>query len=148
MRQGIARLIILNSHGGNEFKPMVRDVMLETGIFIAVVNFWQLRLDLQRELFGDPGDHAGAMETSLLLHWCPEHVHMEMAGPGKRLPFAVQSLEQKGVWTPRPWSKIHPDLGSGNPRNASAEKGQRIFEAISEDIAHLIADLSRAKRLP
>jgi creatinine amidohydrolase len=147
-RQGIERLLILNSHGGNEFKPLVRDLTLETGIFIAVASFWQMCTEMQRELFGDPGDHAGLLETSLLLHWCPEWVQMDLAGPGKRKSFAVRSLEQKGVWTPRPWTKIHPDLGAGDPRGATAEKGKQIFEAISEALAQLLVDLSKAKRLP
>lgn len=147
-RQGIERLLILNSHGGNDFKPLVRDLMLETSIFIAVANFWQMCPELQQKLFGDPGDHAGRLETSLLLHWCPELVQMHMAGPGRRKPFAVRALEQKGVWTPRPWSQIHPDLGSGDPRGATADKGKRIFDAISEALAQLLVELSKAKRLP
>ena len=38
--QGIDRLVILNAHGGNEFKPLVRDVQLEYDVTIVVVNFW------------------------------------------------------------------------------------------------------------
>lgn len=147
-RQGIERLLILNSHGGNDFKPLVRDLILETGIFIAVANFWQMCSEMQRELLADPGDHAGQLETSLLLHWCPEAVQMNLAGKGKRKPFAVRSLDQKGVWTPRPWTQIHPDLGAGDPHGASAGKGKQAFDAISEALAKLILDLSKAKRLP
>ena len=42
VRQGIDRLVLLNGHGGNAFAPLVRDVMLETGATVVVVNFWQL----------------------------------------------------------------------------------------------------------
>lgn len=147
-RQGIGRLVILNAHGGNEFKPLIRDLMLETGLFMAQVNFWQMCPERVREIFGEEGDHAGALETSLLLHWCPQAVHLEDAGPGGRKPFAVSKLQQEGVWTPRPWSKVHPDLGAGDPCGASAEKGQRAFEAISKTIAELLVELAKAAELP
>ena len=147
-RQGIERLVLLNAHGGNDFKPMIRDLMLETGVFIALVNFWQMCPEKMKEIYGDPGDHAGILETSLLLHWHREDVKMESAGPGERRPFAVAALEQKGVWTPRPWTKIHPDLGSGNPAGATAEKGKQTFEIISEAIADLLVEVSAAKELP
>lgn len=147
-RQGINRLIIVNGHGGNTFTPLVRDLMLETGIFIAVVNYWQMCMDLQTKLFGDPGDHAGILETSLILHFYPDVVDMKAAGPGIRKPFAVRALEQKGVWTPRPWTKIHPDLGAGDPHGATAEKGKRAYEAFCEAMAGVIVDVSKAKELP
>src|SRR3569623_432560 len=35
VRQGFDRLVILNFHGGNEFRPMIRDVMLALPIFIV-----------------------------------------------------------------------------------------------------------------
>lgn len=147
-RQGIGRLLILNGHGGNDFKPLVRDLILETGVFIAVASFWKMCPELLHELFADPGDHAGALETSLLLHLCPEDVRLENAGTGLRVPFGVSALQQPGVWTPRPWSRTHPDLGSGDPAGASAEKGQRAFDAISEAIAELMVQLSAAEQLP
>src|SRR6185437_13410413 len=36
-RQGIDRLVLLNSHGGNDFKPLIRDIQLETGVMIVLV---------------------------------------------------------------------------------------------------------------
>lgn len=147
-RQGITRLLILNGHGGNDFKPLVRDMILETGVFLAVVNFWEMCPELLHDLFTDPGDHAGALETSLLLYLCPQHVRLEAAGSGQRRPFCATALQQAGVWTPRPWSRIHPDLGSGNPLGASAEKGERVFAAISAAIAELLVQLSAAEQLP
>ena len=38
VRQGIDRLVLLNFHGGNEFKAMIRDVMLDLPIFIVQVH--------------------------------------------------------------------------------------------------------------
>src|SRR3954471_12988916 len=42
-RQNIDRLIIINAHGGNEHKPLIRDISSELKSFIVLVNFWQIR---------------------------------------------------------------------------------------------------------
>lgn len=144
--QGIDRLVILNAHGGNEFKPIARDLQNQFRMLIVVVNFFQIEPRSLDEIFDEPGDHAGEMETSLLLHLRPDWVRMEQAGEGKRLPFAIEGLAQPGVWTPRPWSAVHPDTGSGNPARASAEKGQKYFERICQAIAKVLIGLSQAKK--
>ncbi len=144
--QGIDRLVILNAHGGNDFKPLVRDVQSATGVLIVVVNFFQMCPELLEETFDDPGDHAGEMETSFLLHVCPQWVNLPQAGEGRRVPFAVKGLNQAGVWTPRPWSRSHPDTGSGDPRRATAEKGKRYVEAIAEQIGNVLISLSKASK--
>lgn len=143
--QGIDRLLIVNGHGGNEFKPLVRDVQRRFGALVVVANFFQIRPDLLDEIFDDAGDHAGELETSLLLHLCPEFVEMSRAGDGRRIPFAVKGLKQPGVWTPRPWSKSHPDTGCGDPAAATADKGRRCFDAISAALAEVICGLSFAQ---
>jgi creatinine amidohydrolase len=126
--QGIDRLLLVNAHGGNDFKPLVRDVQAETGVLIVLVNFYQTAPAVLREVFDDPGDHAGQMETSLLLHLCPAWVELDRAGDGRAVPFAVPGLQGvPGVWTPRPWSAVHPDTGSGDPAGATAEKGRRYL---------------------
>jgi len=144
--QGIDRLILLNAHGGNEFKPIVRDVQREFGTLIVVINFFQMKPELMKEVFEIPDDHAGEMETSMLLHLRPDWVELPQAGEGKRLPFAIEGLTQAGVWTPRPWSKVHPDTGSGNPAKASPEKGNRYFEAIASEVAKVITAVANAER--
>ena len=140
--QGIRRLLVLNAHGGNEFKPMVRDVQKEFDVLVVVVNFYQLVPQVHAEIFDLPGDHADEMETSLLLHLCPELVEMEQAGTGERKAFAINLLQQSGVWTPRPWSRCQPDTGSGDPGQATAEKGRRYFEALTTALADLLVQLA------
>ena len=144
--QGIDRLVLLNAHGGNEFKPIVRDVQARFSMLIAVINFWQLAPDAARQTFDDPGDHAGELETSFLLHVRPQWVRLEQAGEGKTVPFKLQSLKRPGVWTPRPWSATHPDTGCGNPSKATAEKGKRYFDSISRELADVLVELSAAKK--
>ncbi len=144
--QGIDRLVLLNAHGGNDFKPVVRDVQAQFRMLIVVVNFWQLVPEAAKATFDDPGDHAGELETSFLLHVRPEWVRMEQAGEGKTVPFKVDALKQPGVWTPRPWSATHPDTGCGDPSKATAEKGRKYFEAVTGALAQVLVGLSNAKR--
>jgi len=55
-------------------------------------------------------------------------------------------LNQPGVWAPRPWSRMHPDTGCGDPSKATAEKGARYFEIVSEAIADVLVALSKAEK--
>ncbi|MCA9246518.1 MAG: creatininase family protein [Planctomycetales bacterium] len=144
-KQQIDRVLIVNGHGGNEFKPMVRDLAAKYDALIVVANFWQLRPDAL-ELFDEPGDHGGELETSLLLHLCPDLVKMNQAGSGASVPFDVPGLKQPGVWTPRPWSHAQPDTGCGDPARATAEKGERYLQAISSALAEAVVGLSAAKK--
>jgi creatinine amidohydrolase len=145
-RQGIDRLVILNAHGGNQFQPLVRDVQSEFGLLVVVANFYEMAPEVKRAAFETPGDHADEMETSLLLHLRPELVELSHAGSGPRVPFAISGMKQPGVWSPRPWSKSHPDTGSGDPSKATAAKGKQFFDAVTEALATLLVDLSKAKK--
>jgi creatinine amidohydrolase len=146
MRQGIDRLIILNAHGGNEHKPLIRDISSEFKNLIVLVNFWQIRKYQHDPRAKSTGDHADEMETSLLLHQCPEWVDLPSAGKGERVPFAIEGLTQDGVWTPRPWNRVHPDTGSGDPSHATAEKGKAFFDEVTHAIADLIVNISSPKK--
>ncbi|MCI0332695.1 MAG: creatininase family protein [Planctomycetes bacterium] len=146
VRQHIDRLVILNAHGGNQFQPLVRDAQSKHGLLIVVANFYEMVPDAKRKIFELPGDHADELETSLLLHLRPEVVELPQAGPGRRTPFAIKGLVQPGVWTPRPWSKSHPDTGSGDPSRATADKGERYFDAITAALAELFVDLASATK--
>jgi creatinine amidohydrolase len=145
-RQGIDRLILINSHGGNDFKPLIRDVQVKTGLLIVLVNFFQMCPDAEKRIFNNPGDHAGQLETAFLLHVCPDLVQLDQAGEGKKIPFAVKGLNQSGVWTPRPWSASHPDTGSGNPAGATAEKGREYIDVVSAAISQVIIGICNAKK--
>lgn len=146
-KQGIDRLVILNGHGGNEFKPLVRDLQFEFDLLVVVVNFWMVAQAVYESTFEEKsGDHANEMETSLLMHLRPDWVIMEQAGKGERIPFKLQSISEVGAWTPRPWSRVHPDTGSGDPAAASAEKGATYFAAVADGIANLLVELSSAKK--
>ena len=145
-KQGIDRLVVVNSHGGNQFQPVVRDLSARHSMLIVVANFYQMVPEALKSIFDIPGDHAGEMETSLLLHCCPDVVELSHAGPGERIPFTIEGLSQPGVWTPRPWAHSHPDTGSGDPAAATAEKGQQYYQVVTNALAELFVHLAGAQK--
>jgi len=139
--QGIKTLIILNGHGGNHFKNMIRDLTIDfPQMLIASCDVFTV--EPQAEYFENKDDHAGEMETSVIMHYYPELVDLTTAGKGSSRPFSAQSLNEKTGWIPRDWSKVSEDTGIGNPEKASAEKGKRYAEAISNKVADLFKDLA------
>jgi len=147
VRQGIDRLVILNFHGGNEFKPLIRDVMLDHAIFIVQVNGYQVAPAMRQLLDEKHGDHADEFETSLMLHLTPQLVApLESAGGGATTPSSLPAVTgTPGVWAPRDWRALSQDTGAGNPRRATAEKGKQIFELLVEAVVPVLAQLSAAK---
>jgi creatinine amidohydrolase len=62
--QGVRKLVILNGHGGNDFRSMIRELQPGVKIFLCMVNWYQI-VDAA-DYFEDLGDHAGEMETSIM----------------------------------------------------------------------------------
>ncbi len=143
-RQGIYKLLIFNSHGGNNFKSIVRELGLKfPKMFICVSNWFQ---SLERDLFFEnSGDHAEEMETSLLLYLKPELVlPKEKWGDGKEKKNKIKAFSEGWVWAERKWSKISEDTGVGNPILATKEKGEKFFKAVTEKMANLFYEISKA----
>jgi creatinine amidohydrolase len=143
-RQGIYKLLIFNSHGGNNFKPLVRELGLKfPDMFICFSNWFQAMN--RSDYFDNEGDHAEEMETSLMLYLKPELVlPKDKWGKGKSKRFKIKAFTEGWVWAERKWSEISEDTGVGNPENASVEKGKQFFEDISLKIGNLIYDLCKA----
>ncbi len=137
----VPRLVVFNSHGGNDFRQMIRELQTRTTIFLCTLN-WYRSLPLA-DYFTAPGDHADEMETSLMLHLAPEHVlPLDRAGSGKEYKMRIGAFREGWAWTPRGWSKATRDTGVGDPRAATAEKGKRYFDAVTAKIGTFIAELA------
>lgn len=144
--QGLRRLIIINGHGGNTFKGMIRDLAVDFPHMLIATGEWYKALPA-RDFFDSPGDHADELETSVMMHYHPELVNLDEAGDGKSGAFAVEGLAQGVVWMPRNWLKVSRDTGIGDPRGASAEKGARFAHAVAEVYARIFRDLTTADEL-
>src|SRR5213083_1672224 len=135
--QGIKKLVILNGHGGNDFRQMIRELQPQVSLFLCVVNWYKI-LDL-KSYFSDVGDHAGEMETSVMQHVAPDRVlPLSEAGPGAARKFKIAAFRDGWAWAPRQWRQVTDDTGSGDPAASTAEKGKRYVEAVSGKIADFL----------
>ncbi|MGW8265601.1 MAG: creatininase family protein, partial [Longimicrobiales bacterium] len=141
--QGIDKLLILNGHGGNDFRPMIRELQAKTEVFLCTLSWYTL--PEVAEFFHEPGDHAGAMETSLMLHLAPDQVlSLSEAGPGRARAFKVEGLREGWAWAPRNWILVTEDTGVGDPSEASAELGAAFFQALTARVSSFLVDLAGA----
>jgi len=142
VRAGIEKLVVLNGHGGNDFKQMIREV--QSGyeeLLICTTNWWQI-LDLGSH-FDEPGDHAGEMETSIVMHLHPDLVSpLSEAGTGAARVFSVRALREGWAWAERQWSSVTEDTGVGDPSRSTAAKGERFLADLTETIAGFLVELS------
>ncbi len=142
-RQRIPKLLVLNGHGGNDFKQMIRELVPKHDLLLCTMN-WYRCLD-NAVFFADTGDHAGEMETSLVQFLAPELVlPLAEAGEGNAKKFRVAAFREGWAWTPRDWLRATRDTGVGNPEAANAEKGKRFFEAVTHKIAAFLVELANA----
>lgn len=143
--QGVRRLLIVNGHGGNSFKGFIRDLCIDYPDMLILSSEW-FTVCPARDYFDLPGDHADELETSVMLHYHPELVRMDLAGDGQAHAFALPSLRQKTAWLPRHWNLVTDDTGIGNPHLATAEKGRRFAQAVVERYAQLLAELVQVNK--
>ena len=141
-RQGIYKLMIMSGHGGNNFKGIIRDIMIEDPEMTIVHNEWFSIIPTKDFFEEKEDDHAGELETSVMLHYYPELVRMDLAGDGNFNKFAIEGLNTKVAWLPRDWSKVTKDTGVGNPKKATAEKGRRYMEAVIPHILQFVIDFT------
>ena len=141
--QGLRKLIIFNGHGGNNFKNMIRDLAFDFPDFLIVQSNWYSILPCKGYFEAEIDDHAGEQETSVIMYLNPELVDLSMAGDGDSQPFAIASLNEKVAWTPRHWDRATKDTGVGDPRKATAEKGERYVNDLVPIVAKLFAEVGK-----
>lgn len=141
-RQKIYKLIILNSHGGNDFKTMIRELGLKfPDVFLCQCNWYQA-VD-QKDFF----DHAGEMETSVILHLKPELVRpLTEAGDGAAKKFRISAIREGWAWAERKWLQVTKDTGVGDPRKATAEKGAAYFAAVTKKVGAFFLEVANTDK--
>lgn len=141
-RQGISKLLILNSHGGNDFKTMLREIGLHyPDMFFATCNWFQC---VDKSLyFEKEGDHADEMETSIIQWLHPELVlSLEEAGDGAEKKSKVTGIREGWAWAERRWSMVSADTGIGDPKLSTAEKGGKFMKDVSQKLATLMQEIA------
>ena len=114
-RHKIYKFLILNGHGGNDFKQMIRELGPKyPEMFICSCNWYQSFAN--SEFFENGGGHADEMETSVMQFLAPELI----------LP-----LNEAGK-------------GIGNPQKATPAKGEKCLKEVINKIGNLMIDLCGA----
>lgn len=139
---GIDKLVIANGHGGNHFKQMLRELSLShPDLFACSINWWQAADGAT--YFDEPGDHAGELETSVIMHIAPELVRpLSEAGDGAAKTFKLAGFHQGWASAPRAWTQVTEDTGDGNPKASTPEKGEKFIAATSGNIAQFLIELA------
>lgn len=140
---GVRALVLLNAHGGNELRALVRELQPSTTIVLAIVNWWQAG---DQGVFESAGDHAGELETAAIMHVAPHLVVPDRStwGDGHAKPSVFDGVRSGWAWMPRRWTQVTADTGVGDPRAATAEKGAAFVAQAVERIATFCVALAAA----
>jgi len=150
-RHNVRKLLILNGHGGNDFKPLLRELYGKTRVHLFLCDWFRgISADVQKEAFAEPGDHAGEMETSFGLACFPDLVVRDQktgklpADAGATRATRFEAVNRGWVSITRPWHLLTTNTGAGNPHAATAEKGKQLVETIVSRLADFLVELAAA----
>ena len=144
-RQGIGKLLLLNGHGGNELKPLMRELHHRTKVFLCLCDWFRMVADVYPQIFKKAGEHADEVESSLGLAFFPDLMRMELADEGTARPSRLEAINRGWISITRPWHLLTTNTGVGNPFPATAEKGERLMDIIVERLSGFLVELAAAK---
>ncbi len=148
---GIRKLLILNSHGGNEFKPLLRELHGKTPVQLFLCDWFRgLTGDVKKSIFSEPDDHAGEVETSLALAFFGNLVRKNADGTlaaddGVTAETRLKAVNEGWVSITRPWHLLTTNTGAGNPHAATAEKGEKLMSVMVERLSSFLLELATAE---
>lgn len=147
IRHGFKRIFVLNGHGGNTtaLQNMIGELTVAHKLPLATGTYWDIAagsiarlLERQKALL-----HACEAETSMLMAVAPELVNpdelAQMHGPYVPGLSAIPGVNP-GVYRWRQLSSRSPIGVIGEAAAASAEKGEKLLQAIAADVAEALAD--------
>ncbi len=145
--RGIKKIVLLNSHGGNEFKGYLREMFGKTEANLFLCDWFRLFNDVYKEIFEEPDDHAGEMETSIAMVLFPELVARNekgklLADEGAKTPTRFEAVNRGWIGVTRAWHLLTTNSGAGNPHKASTEKGERVLSVIVDRVSRFLVELS------
>ncbi|MBM4045013.1 MAG: creatininase family protein [Planctomycetes bacterium] len=142
---GLRKFVILNGHGGNDFNPLLRELHGQSTAFVCLVDWWKVALDKDREIFTGGGEHANQMETSVCMAIRGDLVRLEDADDGAVNPTRFEAINRGWVYITRPWHLLTKNSTHGDPRGASAAKGEEYIRVVVERVSRFLKELSDAK---
>lgn len=156
LHHGFYKIILLNSHGGNQ---SIGQVILEQLGYeyplahFAMVTWWVLAKGSLEKItetgMGGTG-HACEFETSLIQLIAPELVHTDLIQKGGNAPTFSWAegdmLHGSKASYYRNMNTMTSNGIFGNPFAASAEKGKRITACVIDSLKQVVSDLNSIRR--
>jgi creatinine amidohydrolase len=146
-KQGIRKLVILNTHGGNKtaLGAVLRELFATNPrVFVALIEGAETFQDQLPGIIESPGEHASEAETSVALALFPDTVRMDKAAAPRNPDFRLKSLQASYITFVRPWKYVSDTTGHGDPTKATAEKGRKLVDVFVDRISALLKELSDA----
>jgi creatinine amidohydrolase len=151
-RNGIKKLVMVTSHGGNSAAmTIVAQQLRASHRLLAVTTGWS-RFGAPDGLFTPQelrhGIHGGAVETSIMLARYPDQVRTDAIANFAPLSIAMER-DFRRLSTHRPaqlaWQAqdLHPSGAVGDATQASAEKGERLLDHGAKAFCELLEDVDR-----
>ena len=152
-RAGVKKLVLLNSHGGQVsiMDVVARDLRVRHGMLVMAWSWFAA--GIPDGLFSEGeqrfGIHAGAIETSMMLHLRPDLVHMDRAQDFRPL---MADMEKSGYRRLSPvgsgrmgWmaQDLHPSGACGNAADADAERGRALIAHAATALVELLQEMDR-----
>lgn len=137
-KNGLNKILFLNGHGGNiTALNLASEKIVMLGADIITVNWW---LDYSKEILTitQGQGHAGEDETSAILYYDEKLVHMDRAGKNIKTPLYRVYFKDRG-------KTIYKDALSGDATLASKDKGEKIFELLTQKLVSLICDFKAGR---
>ncbi|EJN61463.1 creatininase family protein [Halogranum rubrum] len=141
---GIDRVVYVNAHGGNiQHLREVGRRLRDAGDAYCIEWMWDESITpLVEDLFETPGPHGGPKETSMMLYLDRENVREDRiddaAADGCRsFPEDVDTVRH-GARTFYDAADNTDNGVLGDQRDASAEKGEQLFEAATGQLVFLL----------
>ena len=147
--QGFRRILLLNSHGKNRYllSAAVGELSYRHGVSVVQMNYWNLIAEYLREWRASKLggiNHAGEMETSLMLHLHSDWVRMEDAIeeiPTPTSPYLTYDLAvPRAITVERKVAELSDSGIIGDPTVATDARGQELFEHIVQDISRFLLE--------
>jgi creatinine amidohydrolase len=150
IHSGVRKIVLLNSHGGNEMKPLLRELCDKIDGHLFLCNWYNALGAEYTTIFEHHEDHGGEMETAFGLKYFPHLVAKNADGTrtgdqGATAKTRFDAINRGWVSITRPWHLLTSNTGSGYPHAATAEKAERMMALLVERLAPFLVELSAAK---
>lgn len=143
-RHGFRRVMLLNGHGGNAeaIGTAATELAVETGIMVAGGTYWHMVPEVIAPLLERQATlmHACEAETSMVWNLLPEGVRPERLEDAHGPASSRVEGQPPGLLMRRSFREFTESGVVGDARVASAEKGERLLDAIATRCAELLAN--------